>query len=128
MNFWAKLFGTGKVVDGIYNGVDKIIFTKEERADHFLKILKAYEPFKILQRFLALIIGIPYMLVYITSAGLYVYGFTIDDLVHAQRVIEASKELASMNNENLGTPLAIILSFAFGGGMIEGGLRAFKNK
>lgn len=128
MGIWSKIFGTEKVIDGIYNGIDKSIFTTEERADHFLRILKAYEPFKLLQRFLALIVGIPYMFIWIMCAIFYIYGLTVDDLVTAERMIEGSKELAKLNNEQLGMPFAIILSFAFGGGMLEGGIRAFKGK
>lgn len=126
MGFWGKVFGTEKVIDGIYNGVDKIIFTPEEKADHFLRILKAYEPFKLLQRFLALIVGIPYVIVYLVSAFFFIYGVTLGDIETSKRIIQASKDLSIMNNEVLGMPFAIILSFAFGGGMLEGGIRAFR--
>ena len=64
MTIFERLFGSdkviGKAVDGIYNGVDKIAYTEEERADNFRKLLKLYEPFKIAQRFLALTLTIPY--------------------------------------------------------------------
>lgn len=37
MSFWGKLFGTEKalngIVDGVTNGLDKLIYTDEERAD-----------------------------------------------------------------------------------------------
>lgn len=128
MGFWKRLLGSDKIVDGIYNGIDKSVFTSEERADHFLRILKAYEPFKLLQRFMALIVGIPYMFVWIVCAVFYIYGLTVEDLDAAKRMIDGSKELAKLNNEQLGVPFAIILSFAFGGGMLEGGIRAFKGK
>ena len=126
MGFLSRLFGTEKIVDGLYNGIDKAVFTSEEKADHFLRILKAYEPFKLLQRFLALIVGIPYMLVWIMCAIFYIYGLTVEDLEVGKRMIDGSKELAKLNNEQLGMPFAIILSFAFGGGMLEGGIRAFR--
>lgn len=126
MGFWARLFGSEKLIDGAISGVDKVWFTDEEKADHFLRLLKAYEPFKLLQRFMALIVGIPYMLVWIICAIFFIYGLTVEDLETSKRMIEGSKELASLNNEQLGMPFAIILSFAFGGGMIEGGIRAFK--
>lgn len=128
MGFWGRLFGTEKVVDGLYNGIDKSFFTDEEKANHFLKILKAYEPFKLAQRLLALIVGIPYVIIYMISALTFVYGMSIENLDHATRVIEASKSLATLNNDNLGMPFAIILGFYFSGGMIEGGINAWKGK
>ncbi len=128
MGFLTKLFGSESIIKGVYNGTDKAFFTSEEKADHFLKLMKAYEPFKLLQRFLALIVGIPYIIVYLISAFFFMYGMTLDDIEKSMRLVQASKELAAINNNTLGTPFAIILSFAFGGGLLEGGIRAFKDK
>jgi hypothetical protein len=125
MGLWSKLFGSKKVIEGVYDGIDKSFFTQEEKADYFQKMLKLYEPYKLAQRLLALIVGIPYMIVYLTSAGLYVYGVVNIDSTH---LIQASKDLATLNNDNLGTPFAIILGFYFTGGVIEGSVRAFKGK
>mgnify|MGYP000297770427 CR=1 FL=1 len=126
MGMWSKLFGTEKVIDGVYNGVDKSFFTEEEKADYLLMFLKAYEPFKLLQRLMALMVGIPYIIIYLVASFLFIYGVTIENIEESTRMIEASKELSHMNNEQLGMPFSIILSFAFGGGMIEGGIRAYK--
>lgn len=126
MGIWSKLFGTEKIIDNVSSGIDKSFFTQEEKADYLLMFLKAYEPFKLLQRLMALMVGVPYIIVYLASSFFFIYGVFLNDIEASTRLIEASKELASMNNEQLGTPFAIILSFAFGGGMIEGGIRAFK--
>lgn len=135
MGFWGKLFGTEKVIDGAIAGIDKAFYTAEEKAENGIivmgikeKLLKAYEPYKIAQRFLALIVAIPYMMVYLLSAGFYAYGLTIEDIETAKRMLEASKALGVMNNDNLGTPFAIILGWYFTGGVIEGSIRAFKGK
>ncbi|MTI13799.1 hypothetical protein [Sansalvadorimonas verongulae] len=129
MSFFGKLFGSDSVIkraaDGIYNGVDKAVFTKEEQAEHFLKLLNAYEPFKLAQRFMALIFGIPYVLVWLTSATMFVIAAfmepcAVDVVCQSVTVSSASKELASWNNETLGTPVALILAFYFGGGALEG--------
>jgi len=59
MNLIGKLFGSdkaiSKAVDGVYDGMDKLILTPEERLDNFNKQLSLYEPFKVAQRYLALI-------------------------------------------------------------------------
>lgn len=128
MGIFSKIFGTDDVIkkaaDGIYNGIDKLVYTDEEKADmrlkaaqQFLKLLKAYEPFKLAQRLLALTFAIPYVAVWIISAILFIIGALVPELSNA---IDASRELAKMNNETLGTPVAIILAFYFSGGMLEG--------
>lgn len=135
MSFWGKLFGTEKVINASINGIDKAFYTSEEKAENGIiimgikeKLLKAYEPYKLAQRFLALIVSIPYMLIYLISALFYAYGLTIENVEHSVRLLEASKQLGAMNNENLGTPFAIVLGWYFTGGVIEGGIRAFKGK
>lgn len=74
MSIWGTLFGSKNVIkqaaNGIYNGVDKAFYTKEEKAQGFLELLKAYEPFKIAQRLLALVISIPYVVVWLMSAAM----------------------------------------------------------
>ena len=136
MGILSKLFGADEVVkkaaDGIYNGIDKLVYTDEEKADmrlkaaqQFLQLLKAYEPFKLAQRLLALIFAVPYVFVWIVAATLFVIGAIWPQYGAA---IEASKTLAKMNNETLGTPVAIILAFYFSGGMLEGVVRRIKQK
>lgn len=136
MGIFSKLFGADEVVkkaaDGIYNGVDKLVYTDEEKAEmrlkaaqQFLQLLKAYEPFKLAQRLLALIFAIPYVLIWLVSAILFIIGALFPQFIDA---IEVSKELAKMNNETLGTPVAIILAFYFSGGMLEGVVRRWKQK
>lgn len=138
MGIWGKIFGADDVIekaaDGIYNGIDKLVYTDEEKADmrlkaaeQFLKLLKAYEPFKLAQRLLALIIAIPYVAVWLVSAILFVWGaLTQGDF--GTHIIEVSKQLAELNNETLREPLAIILAFYFTGGMLEGAIGKWKEK
>ena len=136
MGIFSKIFGTDDVVkkaaDGIYNGIDKLVYTDEEKAEmrlqaaqQFLKLLKAYEPFKLAQRLLALTFAIPYIVVWIISAILFVVGALVPELSNA---IDASRELAKMNNETLGTSVAIILAFYFSGGMLEGVVSKWKER
>lgn len=105
MNILSKLFGSDKVIDAGINGIDKIAFTAEEKAEHKLLLLKAYEPFKIAQRFLALIFGIPY-------AAAWVVTF------FASFFIDVTKQLELLSGD-MGLAVALILGFYFGGGMAE---------
>lgn len=133
MNFFGRLFGSDNVInkaaDGIYNGVDKAFFTDEEKAAHFLNLLKAYEPFKLAQRMLMLIITIPFVFVWLICVALYVASLFVDpqcvvypDIATecVNRLDEGSRTLAKMNVDTLGQPAFIVLAFYFGGGAVEG--------
>ena len=137
MSFWGKLFGSDNVIkkaaDGVYNGIDAVFFTKQEQSEHFLKLLQAYEPFKLAQRLLALIVGIPYVLVWLICAVMMVIAAfmepcTTEMICRSNTVLDISKELASKNNDTLGVPFAIILGFYFAGGTAEGIIRARSTK
>ena len=130
MGILAKLFGTDEVIkkgtDAVINAGDALVFTKEEKAHHFLDLLKAYEPFKLAQRLLALVFSIPYVAVWLISAILFLAGALLPgDTAH---ILTASKDLAKMNNETLGLPVALVLGFYFGGGAIESIAIARKGK
>ena len=51
MSFWAKIFGSKKIVDSAISGIDKMFYTDEERAEQKVKLLASYEPFKLALRF-----------------------------------------------------------------------------
>jgi len=131
MSIWGTLFGSENVIkraaDGIYNGVDKAIYTDQEKAGGFLNLLKAYEPFKLAQRLLALTLAIPYVVVWLFCAGmLIVSGFV--ELSYGQQIAGSAKVLGELNNTTLGTPVALILAFYFGGGALEGVVTRLKAK
>ena len=123
MSFWTKLFGASDIVDKVASGIDATIFTPEERAKHYLEVLKNIEPFKIAQRWLAVIIIIPYVAVWLLCAVLFALSGFVDGLDHLMAV---SDKLAERNNDNLGMPVAIIVAFYFGGGALEGVVAKFK--
>jgi len=135
MGFFGKLFGSDDVIekaaDGIYNGIDKLVYTDEEKAEmrlksakSFLALLKAYEPFKLAQRFLALTIAIPYVTIWVLSAIMLAIGGYLE----VDTAITTAKDLARYNNETLGQPLSIIIAFYFTGGMLEGAISKWKEK
>ncbi|WP_419810811.1 hypothetical protein [Bacterioplanoides sp.] len=117
MSILGSLFGNEnvvkKTVDGIYNGIDAVVYTEEERKENFQKLLKLYEPFKIAQRFLALIFGIPY-------AAAWFITFCVSFTDHN---IEPQLELLS---GTMGSVVLAIIGFYFLGGAAEGLVR--KNK
>lgn len=131
MSIWSKLFGSDKVIEGVYNGLDKVVHTDEEKSDFWLKLLKAYEPFKVAQRYLALVVTIPYVSIWIISAFLFVSSvFTVpcESGCKSQQLEAVSMKLAEKNNEQLGFPVALILGFYFGGGAAEGVARSIAGR
>jgi len=113
MGILSKLFGSQKIIDAGISGIDKAFYTEEERADNIAKgmtlkamLLKAYEPFKIAQRFLALIYGIPYVTAWF---GTFAASFFVDDSV----------QMELLKNSDMATANLIILGFYFGGGAAE---------
>lgn len=131
MGLWATLFGSENVIkkaaDGIYNGVDAAVYTDQEKASGFLNLLKHYEPFKIAQRLLALVVVSPYVVVWVLCALMLVTVPFVDPLL-GKNIEEAARTLGSLNNDTLGTPVALILAFYFGGGALEGVVGRFKSK
>lgn len=128
MGLISKILGTDGVVekaaDGIYNGIDAAVFTQEEKSSYFLRLLKAYEPFKIAQRLLAIIIAVPYVTVYLVAAIMYGAGA----FVEGDALSDAASKLKDMNRETLGPSFNIVGGFYFGGGAVEGIVRAATEK
>jgi len=131
MGLFATLFGSENVIkraaDGIYNGVDAAIYTDQEKAGGFLNLLKGYEPFKLAQRLLALTLAIPYVVVWLLCAAMLVISGFVDPAYGVQ-IAEAAKTLGSLNNDTLGTPVALVMAFYFGGGALEGVVGRMKSK
>ena len=131
MGIWASLFSSPSVVkkaaDGIYNGVDAAIYTDQEKAAGFMGMLKGYEPFKIAQRLLMLVIWIPFVVIFLLCAGMYVTaGFM--EMDQGAILTNAAMALADMNINTLGTPATLSSVFYFGGGALEGVVGRMKPK
>lgn len=130
MSLWTSLFGGDvlkKATDGLYHGVDKAIYTQEEQAQGFIDLLKAYEPFKLAQRFIALMVTGSYLLVWLMAAVLLVVSAFIDPATGKQ-MEESARVLAELNNDTLGIPAALVLSFYYAGGALEGVVSRLKAK
>jgi hypothetical protein len=112
MNIFSKLFGSQKVIDAGISGIDKAFYTEEEKAEDRLKaapwkikLLNAYEPFKVAQRVLALVYSVPYVSAWM---GCFVASFWYE-----------MDDQFKLLNGDMGTICMIIIGFYFGGGAIE---------
>lgn len=108
---------TGGTVEKGMDLIDDAFYTDQEEAqdeqkkrEWKLKLLQAYQPFKVAQRRLALLYSVPY----VSFAS---YGLAINDL-----------ERVAMANDVFGIPCSIILGFYFMGGAGEGMIRASLKK
>lgn len=137
MGILSKLFGSDKVIEAGMSAIDKVAYTEEEKADNNLKyqsvkiaLLKAYEPFKIAQRFIALIVGIPFVSIHLALFAFKVGLLLVTVFYGGSETYDfAVKELSNMqteNNETLGEPFVWICIFYFGGGAGEGIIKHFR--
>lgn len=111
------LLDGNKALDTVSKGVDKVFFTDQEKTEMHIRFLKAYEPFKKLQRILAIIVGVPYVLTHLI--GIY---FLINDN------FEKAMKISEYNNDNLGYAFGAVVTLYLGGGLIEGAIGKFKEK
>ena len=109
MGIFSKLLGSDKIVDSSLKGIDAIFYTDQERAENKKAFLKLYEPFKVAQRYLALIFSIPYVLMVVVT---FVASFFMD--------VTTQKELLI---GDIGTIVGIIVAFYFLGGSLAGGFK-----
>jgi hypothetical protein len=131
MSFITKLLGLDGVVEKGLELIDEAWTSDEEEADNKAKIigaktkaksdlLNAYAPFKVAQRYLALIFTVLFAFIMLNGILGALYGG-----VDMENVTKA-KEFA--NEMWLGEIMLTIISFYFGGGFIESINRKDKNK
>lgn len=125
----GKLFSSEKVVDDISSGVDKMIYTKEEKADNFNTLLGLYTPFKLTQRYLAIIFCVPYalamVLIMLCSSAVFVAGFFYPN---TSPMWDNVNNMMDLMSGDYGTICITIAVFYFGGGALEGVVGRFKEK
>ena len=109
---WLKsIFSSGNMLENVSSGIDKAVFTKEERSDVFERLLPLYHPFKMAQRFLSLIFCIPFALGWTACFVMFLLG------------VDVSQNALEMLKGDMAIIVGIIVAFYFGGGAIEGILR-----
>ena len=78
------------------------------------EMLKLYEPYKLAQRYISLIITIPFMLMFLVGGVLWVYLY----FTHENK--NDVYELWHYMDEVVGTEFKLIVGFYFAGGVLEG--------
>lgn len=122
LNILGNIFGTGEVVKKGLELIDEAWTSDEEKAENQAKILEAktnakatllnaYAPFKLAQRYLALMFSSVFLFIMINGILGALYGW-----VDMAAVNEAKK---FANEMWLGEIMVTIIGFYFGGGMIE---------
>ena len=123
----SNIFGSGDVVKKGLDLIDEAWTSDEEKADNEVKIieaktnakatlLNAYAPFKLAQRYLALMFTFVYLFIMMNGILGSLYGW-----VNMENVRESLK---FANEMWLGEIMITIVAFYFGGGLAE----SFKKK
>lgn len=107
---FGKLFGAKEVVDAGINAIDAMVFTDEEKSKAKLELLRAYEPFKIAQRYLAVMYSSIFLLAFVVC--MILVGFERHDLV-----VKMIDLIAAFS---LGQIVLAIVGFYFLGGVVSG--------
>ena len=137
MGWWSTLFNStdtiAKTTDAIISAGDKLFYTDEEKADMKIEqarfmptLLKAYEPFKIAQRILALWFSFLFGIAFITGLGMVIFniivkyqqlksGVKIDQIT----VLDLEPLIHLIGAFSLPMIMGLILTWYFGGGFVE---------
>lgn len=121
MGIFSKIFGAGDVIKSGFELIDKLHTSDEEeiaaRSKAKTDLLTAYAPFKIAQRYLAILFSIAFLLSFVL-----VLVMTLGDIGKIDSVKIVLSEFY------IGEIMFTIILFYFGGGAFEGGANAIKKK
>lgn len=118
LSWLSHLLGTPK---GFQHGLDLIdaaCYTEEERLHQKVQLLRAYEPFRLTQRLLALLFCFTFLSLLVVLLFLSFWCDISYQLTFIERYV--TSELVQ--------PISIILGFYFAGGMLEGVFHTAKRK
>lgn len=113
MNIWATIFGGGDVIskgmdllDDLHTSAPEMLEAKTKaKAD----LMQAYAPFKVAQRYLAVMFALTFISSFALVLGMTLYdGGDTDDVA------------TILNQFYIGEIMLAIVMFYFGGGMAEG--------
>lgn len=117
----AKIFGNGDVIKSGLELIDDIHTSTEEEISAKTKaktdLLSAYAPFKIAQRYLAVMFTVTFLSCFVLVLGMTLYG---------QGDVQAVK--AILGDFYIGEIMLTIVLFYFGGGAFEGVADKLKKK
>ena len=140
MSFWGKIFGsdetTGKIIDTVSNGLDKLWHTDEEKADDRAQARREGQQFilgwldttkgqNLARRLIAMSLTLVWILMFIGSMGLSIAGVWSDNPENLQR----SAAIIDGNIDQMTGAMMLILAFYFAaphmGKIVEGALAKF---
>jgi hypothetical protein len=107
----GKIFGSDDVIKAARDTGDKLFHTAEEKADHYLNVMKMYEAFKLAQRLIAMTVLPPYVLAWFVT---FLVSFSSVKIEAQQAMLEG----------RMGDLVLAIVGFYFLGGAAEGSMRA----
>lgn len=117
----SKMLGSGNVIEKGLDLIDNMHTSTEEEIQAKAKaktdLLSAYAPFKLAQRYLALMFGFTFLLTYVLVLGMTIAGKGDPDAV-----------TKVMDQFSINYAMLIILSFYFAGGAVEGFMDKRKSK
>jgi hypothetical protein len=117
----SKMFGSGDVISKGMDLIDSMHTSSEEeiaaKAKAKTDLLQAYQPFKLAQRYLALMFGLTFLGSYVLVLGMTISGQGDPDAV-----------TKVMEQFSINYAMLIILGFYFGGGAVEGFMDKRKSK
>jgi hypothetical protein len=109
----SKMLGSGDVISKGLDLIDSMHTSTEEeikaKADAKSQLLQSYAPFKLAQRYLALMFGLTFLLSYVLVLAMTISGHGDPDAV-----------TKVMDQFSINYAMLIILGFYFGGGAVEG--------
>lgn len=137
MGIFSKIFGVQDTAKEIVNATistgDKLFFTDEERSDakqkvmeYYPTLLRAYEPFKLAQRILAMWFSFIYGIAFLVGLVMVLFnvytkyqalkaGIPLDKIV----LLDLQPLLNLIAAFSVGTIVLAIIGFYFGGGFLE---------
>jgi len=109
----SKMLGSGNVIEKGMDLIDSMHTSTEEeiaaKSKAKIDLMNAYAPFKLAQRYLALMFGLTFLLTYVLVLGMTIAGKGDPDAV-----------TKVMDQFSINYAMLIILGFYFGGGAVEG--------
>lgn len=113
MGILSKILGTGKVVEEGFKLIDSMHTSTEEEiaanADAKVRIMESYAPFKVAQRYIALLFTITFLACFVLVMGKTLFG-DVSNIADVRAVISEFW---------IGEIMMLIATFYFGGGLAE---------
>lgn len=121
MGVLAKIFGSGDIIKQGFDLIDSFHTSEEEeiqaKTQQKVSLLQSYEPFKIAQRYLALMFGFTFIFSFFL-----VLVMTLAGLGSTEDVFKVLSEFY------IGEIMLTIIFFYFAGGAAEGTISRFRKK